>query len=157
MRITDLNPVRETSTVYGPVGNSPNEYNPDPFVIVVRLKPLFSFLTVTVAPGTTAPVLSVTVPRSSTGDDTWVGPYMVSLVRHAPSAGVESSDVAKRVVHAVRAVPLAAAVSRTGSYRGSRIASSDERGWPPGQTDSAGSCLLRVYGVRPHNQWSGCA
>jgi hypothetical protein len=63
VRITDLNPVRETSTVYGPVGNSPNEYDPDPFVTVVRLKPLFSFLTVTVAPGTTPPVLSVTVPR----------------------------------------------------------------------------------------------
>src|SRR6266498_482954 len=63
VRITDLNPVRETSTVYGPVGNSPNEYDPDPFVIVERLKPVFSFLTVTVAPGTTAPVLSVTVPR----------------------------------------------------------------------------------------------
>ena len=39
------------------------EYDPDPFVIVERLKPVFSFLTVTVAPGTTAPVLSVTVPR----------------------------------------------------------------------------------------------
>src|SRR5438552_18295705 len=63
VRITDLNPARETSTVYGPVGNSPNEYDPDPFVIVERLKPVFSFLTVTVAPGTTAPVLSVTVPR----------------------------------------------------------------------------------------------
>src|SRR5206468_7499326 len=63
VRITVLNPAIETSTVYVPVGNSPNEYDPTPFVTVERLKPVFSFFTVTVAPGTTAPVLSVTVPR----------------------------------------------------------------------------------------------
>src|SRR5436309_1100417 len=63
VRITVLNPAREASTVYAPVGTSPNEYDPAPFVTVERLKPVFSFLTVTVAPGTTAPVLSVTVPR----------------------------------------------------------------------------------------------
>ena len=63
MRVADLNPVSDTSSVYVPVGNSANEYDPAPFETTERLKPVFSFFTVTVAPGTTAPVLSVTVPR----------------------------------------------------------------------------------------------
>ena len=45
------------------MGSSANEYDPALLVTVDRVKPVSSLLTVTLAPGTMPPVLSVTVPR----------------------------------------------------------------------------------------------
>ena len=47
-----------------PVGSDGTVYSPIWSVLTLRVRPVFVLVTVTLAPETTAPVLSVTVPRS---------------------------------------------------------------------------------------------
>src|SRR5438132_14109709 len=61
--VTFLNPVSSTSTVYLPVGICGAVYSPAESVVTVRVRPVAVCVSVTVAPGMTAPVVSVTVPR----------------------------------------------------------------------------------------------
>jgi hypothetical protein len=58
-----LNPVSSARTVYVPVGNCGATYSPNASVTTVRLYCVPSFVRTTLAPATTAPVESVTVPR----------------------------------------------------------------------------------------------
>jgi hypothetical protein len=59
-----LNPGSEIVTSYLPGARSGNEYAPDAFVIWGgSFSPVASFVTTTVAPGTTPPVLSRTTPE----------------------------------------------------------------------------------------------
>ena len=59
-----LNPDSSATTVYLPVGRDGAVYSPAASVTSVRVKPVLTFLSVTLAPGITAPLVSVTVPRS---------------------------------------------------------------------------------------------
>ena len=55
-------------------GRALNEYRPSASVITERVNPVSRFFTVTVAPGSTAPVVSVTTPaRSNLVTSAWAG------------------------------------------------------------------------------------
>src|SRR5215470_822206 len=57
-----------TSRRYVPMGKDGNRYAPELSVVVLDSTPVAWFLATTTAPGTTAPVLSVTVPLSDAVD-----------------------------------------------------------------------------------------
>ncbi|MBK5296792.1 MAG: hypothetical protein JJE40_06505 [Vicinamibacteria bacterium] len=59
-----LKPSISTSTVYVPVGIDGAVYSPAASLFNVRVSPVFWLVMVSLAPVTTAPVLSVIVPRS---------------------------------------------------------------------------------------------
>ena len=51
------------SAVYVPIGSSGTLYSPEVLDVVERIRPVSTFLMVTVAPATAAPLESVTVPK----------------------------------------------------------------------------------------------
>jgi len=59
----DSNPIFVTWASYSPTRRSGTRYLPCPLVITVRVTPVLTFLTCTLASGTRAPVGSVTVPE----------------------------------------------------------------------------------------------
>src|SRR5207245_10873110 len=61
--VTFLTPVSSAATEYLPVGSDGAVYSPLVSVVTVREIPVPVFVSVTVAPGTTAPESSVTTPR----------------------------------------------------------------------------------------------
>ena len=63
-RMDSLNPVRTTLTSYGPAWMFVNEYAPCASVVVSRLRLVSVLRIVTLAPGTTAPCESTTLPTS---------------------------------------------------------------------------------------------
>ena len=56
-------PPCEACTSYWPTSRSGTRYRPSSLVVTVRITPVLTFLTCTVAPGTAAPDGSVTVPE----------------------------------------------------------------------------------------------
>ena len=63
VRDPPLKPCNSAVTLYSPTGSTGTEYTPAAFVTTVRDRPVSSFKTVTVAPGRTDCVASLTVPR----------------------------------------------------------------------------------------------
>src|SRR5260370_29931019 len=63
-RVTVLNPGRPATSLYLPVGSEGAVYSPALSVASVRVNPVPRLVSVTVAPGTAAPVLSVMVPST---------------------------------------------------------------------------------------------
>src|SRR5262245_52703906 len=61
-RVTVLKPWISATTVYLPVGSDGAVYSPSRPLVTTRVVPVPTLVSVTVAPGTTAPELSVTVP-----------------------------------------------------------------------------------------------
>src|SRR4029077_16084910 len=64
LRMYRLNPGSSTTTWYDPGGRSGSVYAPCWLVTADSVTPVATCVTVTVAPGTTAPVASLTVPVS---------------------------------------------------------------------------------------------
>src|SRR5258708_5363780 len=63
-----LNPAASALTVYWPIGSPVIEYSPDSLAVVFRSRPVAALRATMFARGITAPVGSVTVPRSRAVD-----------------------------------------------------------------------------------------
>ena len=79
LRVTVLKPESTTSMLYLPIGRKSSRYAPTSSVGTVRLKPVSTFLAVTVTPGRAPPLESVMVPT------------MEAEVTCAPAAGGSAS------------------------------------------------------------------